>query len=68
MIQLTRLNGKKLVVNAELIEFVESTPDTILTLNTGHKVLVRESVDEVIDNVIDYKRRIYAGPAKGSGE
>lgn len=68
MIQLTRLNDKILVVNAELIEFVESTPDTILTLNTGHKVLVRESVDEVIEKVIDYKRRIYAGPIKGSEE
>ena len=66
MIQLTRLNGKMLAVNAELIEFVESTPDTILTLNTGHKVLVRESVDEVIDKVIDYKRRISAGPKMGS--
>jgi flagellar protein FlbD len=59
MIRLTRLNKSILVVNAELIEFVESTPDTIVTLTTGRKVVVLQSVDEVIDMVVAYKRRFY---------
>ena len=57
MIRVTRLNKTILYVNADLIEFLESTPDTIITLNTGRKVLVRETVDEVIDKVVTYKRR-----------
>ena len=62
MIKLTRLNKTNLIVNSELIEFVEATPDTIITLTTGQKVIVRESVDEVIDSVIEFKRRIFLGP------
>ena len=62
MIKLTRLNKSNLIVNSELIEFVEATPDTIITLTTGQKVIVRESVDEVIDSVIEFKRRIFLGP------
>jgi len=57
MISVTRLNKTILYVNADLIEFLESTPDTIITLNTGRKVLVRETVDQVIDKVVAYKRR-----------
>ena len=62
MIKLTRLNKSNLIVNSELIEFVEATPDTIITLTTGQKVIVRESVDEVIDSVVEFKRRIFLGP------
>ena len=51
------------MVNSDLIEFVEETPDTIVTLTTGQKVIVRESVDEVIEKVIDFKKRIFNGPA-----
>jgi len=54
MIELTRLNGKDLVVNAELIELIESTPDTILTLTTGRKIMVKESVEEVVKKVKEY--------------
>lgn len=56
MVKLTRLNNTILVVNAELIEFIESTPDTIVTLTTGRKVVVRESVDDVIGKVVGYKQ------------
>ena len=63
MIKLTRLNNTLIVVNSDLIEFVEETPDTIVTLTTGQKVIVRESVDEVIDKVISFKKRIFNGPA-----
>ncbi|MDA8233838.1 MAG: flagellar FlbD family protein [Clostridia bacterium] len=58
MIKVSRLNAVELVVNADLIEFVEATPDTIITLTTGKKLVVRESVDEIINRVIDYKGSI----------
>lgn len=58
MIKVSRLNGRELVVNAELIQFVESTPDTVITLSTKEKILVKETVDEVIDKVINYRRLI----------
>lgn len=58
MIKLTRLRGAggELVVNADLIETVEATPDTVITLTTGHKFIVKESVDEVIRLVVDFRR------------
>lgn len=61
MIKVTRLNGKEFVVNTSIIEFIESTPDTVITTTTGKKVIVKEDVDEVIDKVIEYKRKIYKG-------
>lgn len=58
MIKVSRLNGKEFVVNAELIKFMESTPDTVITLTSQEKIVVREPVDEVIRRVIDYNRTI----------
>jgi len=60
MIKVTRLGGKELVVNADLIRFVESTPDTIISLTTGDKIMVQEGVDEVIRRVIEYGRAVRA--------
>jgi flagellar protein FlbD len=57
MVTLTRLNGSAIVVNADLIEMLETTPDTVMTLTTGKKLVVKESVEEVVGKVIDYKRR-----------
>ena len=57
MIELTRLHNEKVVVNAELIEFVEATPDTLVSTTTGKKLMVKESVREVVDLVIAYRRR-----------
>ncbi len=57
MVKITRLNNTILVVNADLIEFLEATPDTIVTLTTGRKVVAKESIDELIDKVVEYKRR-----------
>ncbi|MHB8997397.1 MAG: flagellar FlbD family protein [Armatimonadota bacterium] len=54
MITLTRLNGSRLCLNAFLIEHLEETPDTIVTLTNGHHFLVRESVDEVIAAAVAY--------------
>lgn len=58
MITVTRLNNKPVVVNAELIKFVESTPDTMITLITGEKVIVRETVDQIVERAIAYARRV----------
>ncbi|MDW7673512.1 MAG: flagellar FlbD family protein [Bacillota bacterium] len=58
MIKVTRINGKELVVNAELIEFIESTPDTIISLTTGRKLVVLEATDEVIQRIVTYKKLI----------
>ncbi len=63
MIKITRLNDTILVVNADMIEFLEATPDTILTLTDGRKLIAKESVDEVVEKVVEYKKRfLSAGP------
>jgi flagellar protein FlbD len=58
MIGLTKLNNQSFVVNADLIKFIESTPDTLLTLTTGERILVKESTDEVIRRVVQYGRML----------
>lgn len=58
MIIVNRLNGERFGVNAEHIERVEETPDTVLTLVDGRKYLVRESLEEVIDRVVAYRARV----------
>jgi flagellar protein FlbD len=58
MIELTRLNGHPLVINAELIKFVEQNPDTVITLVTGDKMVVRESAPEVMHRVLAYRRNL----------
>ena len=58
MIMLTRLNGPSFALNPDLIERAEATPDTILTLCDGHKVLVAESVEELIDLVRTYRASV----------
>ena len=57
MIKVKRLNDKEFVVNSDLILFVEETPDTVITLTTGQKVVVKESVDEIIEKVTDFKSK-----------
>jgi flagellar protein FlbD len=58
MIKLTRLNGEEFVVNAELIRFVESRPDTYITLMSSDRFIVQESVDEVVNRSIAYSRAV----------
>ncbi|WP_428939489.1 flagellar FlbD family protein [Fontivita pretiosa] len=58
MITLTRLNGQPLVVNAEKIRYVEQTPDTMLCCDNGEKLMVKESLQEVIRRAIEYARLI----------
>ena len=58
MIELTRLNGQKLFVNCDLLKFAEASPDTVLTLLTGDKIVVRESCEEVMARALTFRARI----------
>lgn len=58
MIRLTRINHVPLVLNADLIEHVEVTPDTVIAMTTGQKFMVLESADAVIQKVLDFRRSI----------
>jgi len=58
MIRLTRLDGTPVVLNADWIQTVESTPDTLITLTTGFKLMVRDSVDDVVGRFYEYKRGV----------
>jgi flagellar protein FlbD len=61
MIQLTRLNNKPLMVNSDLIKFVEQSPDTLVTLITGEKIVVREKAEDVVARVIQFRRSVLEG-------
>jgi len=58
MVRLTRLNHVPMVLNSDLIEHIDVTPDTVITLTTGQILRVRESADEVVRRIVDYRRRI----------
>lgn len=60
MIGLTRINGKRFVLNAELIRYLENTPDTLVTLVSGDKIMVKETIEEVVDLAMQYRRQIRA--------
>jgi len=62
MIKLTRGNGKEVILNAELIQYVEATPDTIITLTTNQRIIVKETLDTVVQKVIEYKKEIHSKP------
>lgn len=59
MIKVNKINNVEIVINAEFIESIESTPDTTITLSTNKKIIVTQSVDDVIDKVIEYKQNIF---------
>ncbi|MGI5998807.1 MAG: flagellar FlbD family protein [Lutispora sp.] len=59
MIKVTRLNGKEYYINFDLIEIIEETPDTVITLRDGKKYVVLEKASEVIDRIIEFKRRVF---------
>lgn len=67
MIAVTRLNGKVFHLNADLIETLEATPDTVIKLTTEHTFVVREDVAEVIERVVAFRRRILEGPPGATG-
>jgi flagellar protein FlbD len=69
MIRLTRINHIPLVLNADLIEHVETTPDTVISMTNGQKFVVLESTDDVIGKVIEFRREILrSGPARESSQ
>jgi flagellar protein FlbD len=61
MIRLTRLNNQPLTVNSDLIKFVEQSPDTLITLVTGEKIVVRESAEEVLARLVAFRRAVLQG-------
>lgn len=60
MIQLHKLNGSAVTINANLIETLESTPDTVVFLASGNRIVVKETVAQVVEKVVDYHRRVLA--------
>ena len=64
MIQLTRLNGTSIVLNSDLIKIAESSPDTMLTLINGEKIIVRESCTDIVELVVAYRSRLLASVAR----
>ncbi len=61
MIQLTRLNSHPLVINSDLIKFVEQSPDTVITLVNGEKIVVRENAQDVLERVVQFRRSVLQG-------
>ena len=64
MIELTKINNTKFTVNADIIELVEETPDTVVSLTTGKKLIVKETRQEVTERVIAYRRAIFLNNCK----
>jgi flagellar protein FlbD len=58
MIAITKLNEQELIINCDLIELIESTPDTTITMTTGRKVIAKESIETVLDKIAAYKKRL----------
>ena len=58
MIKVTRLKGKEFYVNPHQIEFMEETPDTVITLLSEKKIVVSESVEEIIDRIVEYRKKL----------
>lgn len=66
MIKLSRLGGEQFVLNAELIRYIEARPDTFITLTTGERLVVRESMDEVLERAVRYQQTKHMIPPPGS--
>ena len=58
MIKVTRLSGDPIYINSALIEFIEETPDTMVTLTTGKKLIIKEHVEDVIKSILEYNAKI----------
>jgi len=67
MIQLTRLNNARLALNSDLIKYVEQAPDTVITLLSGEKLVVRETANQVIERVLEFRRAVVSGCRTPSG-
>ena len=58
MIRLTRINRQPVILNSDLVEHLESTPDTVITMTSGQKLVVLESTDEVVKRIIEFRRAL----------
>jgi flagellar protein FlbD len=67
MVLVTRFDGSELVVNVDLILTIERTPDTVLTLTTGDRIMVKESLEEIVERAVAYRFRISQGPGTRDG-
>lgn len=65
MIQLTRLNGHPVMLNSDLIEQIEETPDTVVTLTSGNRLVVQDRMLEIQAKIVAFKRKIYAPEGPG---
>ena len=61
MIRLTRLNRVPMVLNSDLIVHIEVTPDTVISLTTGETIMVRETSEEVVEKILDFRRSVFIG-------
>ena len=59
MILLTKINNAHVVVNCDMMQSIEETPDTVITLSNGDKVVVKERMTEIIEKIVEYRRRIW---------
>lgn len=60
MIKVTKLNKKEFYINSELIEFIEETPDTVISMTTGRKLVVEESAEDILNQIIEYKKKVFS--------
>ena len=67
MIPLNRIDGEAFILNAELIKYLESRPDTFVTLTTGERIIVRQTMQEVMERAIEYQQRKFMFPAPSPG-
>lgn len=67
MIFVTRLNGTEVVVNVDQLLTIERTPDTVLTLINGDRLMVKESLEEIVQRAVSYRHRIFEGPGARDG-
>lgn len=56
MIKLTRLDGRELLLNEDYIEIIEETPDTVITFQNGHRLIIKEKIDEILEKIHEYKK------------
>jgi flagellar protein FlbD len=66
MIRVTRINNQSILLNSDLIEQIETVPDTTIALTTGQRLFVRESADEILSRIVEFRRRIAAGIPVGN--
>ena len=64
MLEVTRLNGKKVVINCDLIEYIDANPDTTISLTTGNKFVVKEGLNEVVNRIVRYKKEVFSNIVK----